>query len=95
MVSDSLLAAAALRVTFARPKSRILAWPRRVTKMLAGLMSRCTMPRACAASSASATSMPMEQNVRLQRLARDAVLQGHAIEELHRHEGRPSSSPMS
>ena len=27
-------------VTFARPKSKILAWPRSVTKMLAGLMSR-------------------------------------------------------
>ncbi len=28
------------RLTFASPKSRILAWPRLVTKMLAGLMSR-------------------------------------------------------
>ncbi len=28
----------------ARPKSRILALPRLVTKMLAGLMSRWTMP---------------------------------------------------
>ena len=32
--------AAGLAVTLAKPKSRILAWPRRVTKMLAGLMSR-------------------------------------------------------
>ena len=32
------------RVTFARPKSRILACPRLVTKMFAGLMSRWTMP---------------------------------------------------
>ena len=30
--------------TFASPKSRILAWPRLVMKMLAGLMSRWTMP---------------------------------------------------
>ena len=31
---------------FASPKSKILAWPRSVTKMLAGLMSRWTMPAA-------------------------------------------------
>ena len=41
----------------ASPKSRILACPRSVTKMFAGLMSRWTMPLACAASSASAISM--------------------------------------
>jgi hypothetical protein len=29
---------------FARPKSRSFAWPRWVTKMFAGLMSRCTIP---------------------------------------------------
>src|ERR1035438_4225146 len=33
-------------VTFASPKSRILAWPRFVTNMFAGLMSRWTMPSA-------------------------------------------------
>ena len=43
--------------TFASPKSRILACPRSVTKMLAALMSRWTIPLPCAASSASATSM--------------------------------------
>jgi len=32
--------------TFASPKSRILACPRLVTKMFAGLMSRWTMPAA-------------------------------------------------
>src|SRR6266567_6898631 len=31
-------------VTLANPKSRILAWPRFVTKMFAGFMSRWTMP---------------------------------------------------
>jgi hypothetical protein len=31
-------------ITFANPKSRILAWPRSVTKMFAGLMSRWTIP---------------------------------------------------
>jgi hypothetical protein len=41
-------------VTFARPKSRILACPRLVTKIFAGLMSRWTMLSLCAASSASA-----------------------------------------
>jgi hypothetical protein len=32
-------------VSFASPKSRILAWPRLVTKMFAGLMSRWIIPR--------------------------------------------------
>ena len=41
--------------TLANPKSRIFTCPRFVTKMFAGLMSRCTMPSLCAASSASAT----------------------------------------
>jgi hypothetical protein len=37
-VADSL--AAPCGVSFAKPKSRIFAWPRLVMKMLAGLMSR-------------------------------------------------------
>src|ERR1019366_2452044 len=41
----------------ANPKSRTLVCPRLVTKILAGLMSRWTMPSAWAASSASAISM--------------------------------------
>src|SRR5882762_10362086 len=41
-------------VRLAKPKSRILAWLRLVTKMLAGLMSRWMIPLACAASRASA-----------------------------------------
>jgi hypothetical protein len=45
--------------TLASPKSNILACPRLVTKMLAGLMSRWMMPTACAASRASAMSMAM------------------------------------
>jgi len=44
-------------ITFAKPKSRILACPRLVTKMFADLMSRWMMPSACAASSASAISI--------------------------------------
>jgi len=38
----------------AKPKSSILACPRSVTKMFAGLMSRCVIPFVCAASNASA-----------------------------------------
>ena len=71
-------------VTLASPKSRILACPRLVTKMLAGLMSRWTMPSACAASSASAISMAeRQQRLDLQRPAGDAVLQRHAVQKLH------------
>jgi hypothetical protein len=38
---------------FARPKCRILACPRAVIKMFAGLLSRCTIPFACAEMPAS------------------------------------------
>ena len=41
-------------VSLASPKSSTLACAREVTKMLAGLMSRCRMPSECAVSSASA-----------------------------------------
>ena len=40
--------------SLARPKSSTFSCPRAVTNRLAGLMSRCTMPRWCAASSALA-----------------------------------------
>ena len=80
MLLEELLA----RLTFANPKSRILAWPRLVTKMFAGLMSRWTIPSACAASSASAISMASERiNFGFQRTPGDAVLQRHAVEILH------------
>ena len=62
-------------VTLASPKSRILACPRLVTKMLAGLMSRWTMPSAWAASSASAISMASARSDRVPSGACDAVLQ--------------------
>ena len=55
-VTESKLAAG-FSVTVANPKSRILACPRSVAKMFAGLMSRWTMPLPCAASSASAISI--------------------------------------
>ena len=71
-------------ITFARPKSRIFACPRAVTKIFAGLMSRWTIPLACAASRASAISIASEQNrFDLHRPSRDAVLQRHAFQKLH------------
>ena len=83
-----LVSARRRHAALARPKSRILAWPRLVTKMLAGLMSRWMMPLAWAASRASAISMAScEQDVDLERTAVDAVLQGHAFEKLHGDEG--------
>ena len=73
--------------TLARPKSRILAWPRLVTKMFAGLISRWTMPSECAASSASAISMAeRQQRFGFQRTPGDAVLQGDSVQELHHDE---------
>ncbi len=39
-----------LRARRTRPKSMIFTWPRLVTIMLAGLMSRCTMPNSPAAT---------------------------------------------
>ena len=46
------------RSILARPKSRTFACPRGLTKMFAGLRSRCTIPLACADSSASAICTP-------------------------------------
>ena len=46
------------RSSFARPKSSTFACLRWVTKIFAGLMSRCTIPFACAASNASAICNP-------------------------------------
>ena len=83
-VPQSLLDELPASVTFASPKSRILACPRLVTKMFAGLMSRWTMPSACAASSASAISMASDRiRFHLHRPARDPVLQRQAIQKLH------------
>ena len=77
-------------VSFANPKSSTLACPRVVTKIFAGLMSRCTMPSACAASSASAISMASrQQRFHLQRTPSDPLPQRHAIQKLHGDEGSP------
>lgn len=60
MLTASLVSAG---ISFARPKSSTFAWPRSVMKIFAGLMSRCTMPPVCAASSASATSIPVSSSI--------------------------------
>ena len=74
--------------SLARPKSRILAWPRLVTKIFAGLMSRWTMPSACAASSASAISIARSSSASsLDGAAGDAMLQRYAVQKLHDDEG--------
>ena len=74
--------------SFARPKSRIFAGPRLTRKMLAGLMSRWTMPLAWAASRRVGD---LECRGRAARrcdgLAGDAMLQGLAFEQLHGDEG--------
>ena len=74
-------------MTFARPKSRILAWPRLVTKMVAGLISRWTIPELCAASSASVISMASKRiSSSFHRATADAVLQRRTVEKLHHDE---------
>ena len=73
---------------FASPKSRSFAWPRFVTKMFAGLMSRWTMPRACAVSRASAIWAPRSSSVSsFERPGPEPVPQSLAVEQLHRDEG--------
>ena len=52
--------------------------------MFAGLMSRWTMPLACADSSASAICVgELEQRVDLERLPADALRERLALEQLH------------
>src|SRR5437879_6342098 len=56
-----------------------------VTKIFAGLMSRCTVPFVCAASSASAICVPISSNESDgEQLCRDAMLQGSAFQKFHR-----------
>ena len=75
-------------VCLASPKSRSFAWPRSVTKMFAGLMSRWTIPLAWAASERIRDLRAQLQHpLRLHRLAADQVLQGLALHQLHHDEG--------
>jgi len=73
---------------FARPKSRILAWPRLVTKMLAGLMSRWTMPWECAAvKGVGDLNAERQERLKVQWPKRGHVLQRLAVEKFHGDEG--------
>ena len=81
---------------FASPKSRIFACERVVIKILAGLMSRCTMPRACAASNASAICVPKSSNASAAR-GRPAIRSRSvcpSISSITRN-GRPLCEPTS
>jgi hypothetical protein len=72
---------------FHRPKSSSLACPRLVTKMLAGLMSRCRIPRVCGLEGVRDLGAEIEDRVELERAGAQPLLQGLAPEELHRDEG--------
>ena len=75
------------RSIFARPKSRILAWPRALTKMLAGLRSRCTIPLAWADSSASAIWIPRSRSGATSKgPLPDPLGERLALQQLHRDE---------
>ncbi len=70
---------------FARPKSRILMRPLRVTITLAGFRSRWTMPFSCAAASPSASSSAIVmQRVDRQAFRRNLLVERRAVHELHR-----------
>ena len=75
-------------VTLARPKSRILAWPRLVTKMLAGLMSRWTMPSAVGGiEGVGDFDGEVEEAIEFHGTASDEVLEGLPFETFHGDEG--------
>ena len=58
--------------------------------MFAGLMSRCTIPLACDAASASATWILMSSTFSVAiGLSADALLQALALQLLHHDEGMP------
>ena len=62
-------------------------WPRFVTKMFAGLMSRWTTPSACAASRPSAIWMAKSSTVSISiGRATDAVFQRRTVQILHDYE---------
>ena len=74
-------------ITFATPKSRTFTCPDSVTMTLAGLMSRCTMPAAWAASSAPAICSRIPEHVgQRQTAGTDAAVERFAGQELHHDE---------
>ena len=75
-------------VNLAMPKSRIFGRPSRCRNRFSGLRSRCTMPRAWAAASASAMATPISTAFRgRDRSATQTLAQVLAIEQL-RHDVR-------
>jgi hypothetical protein len=79
----------------ARPKSRTLTTPDGVILMFAGLRSRWTMPRSCAASSASAIRLAIVSASATGSGLRDALGQRVAVDKFEDECGIPSidSSP--
>ncbi len=83
-VGGALAESSGGRATFARPKSRIFACPRLVTKNICGLMSRWMMPCACAASSASVISrLSVSSDFKRQRTPVDFAAQRVAVQIFH------------
>ena len=77
----------------ARPKSSTFTVPSGVTLMFAGFRSRWTMPRSCAASSASAICRAIgSASSSGIGPARDAVGERLAFDQLHHERGAPGAS---
>ncbi len=77
-------------IAFARPKSSTFTVPSGRILMFAGFRSRCTMPRACAASSASAICFATGQRlVEWNGPLLDAIGNGRPIDQLHHESGLP------
>jgi hypothetical protein len=102
-------ALAAFDASFASPKSRIFTRPSRVTRMLPGFKSRCTIPAACAAARpsaiCSARSSSLREVWRRQRRAlrefHHQVIRTNVIERAdvgmiqHRHGVRLAFEPLA
>ena len=86
---DRLEPASTGSIAFARPKSSTFTVPPSRTLMFAGLRSRWTMPRSCAASSASAICRAIaDRFVERNRPARDPLREILALDELHHERAR-------
>ena len=80
-------------IAFAKPKSSTFTVPSSRTLMLAGFRSRWTMPRSCAASSASAICLAIgsasSSGIAPRAIRSDEIL---ALDEFHHEAGRRSMS---